>query len=286
MPPPPLVKRLKRLTVRHPVLGLRLAAVLGGLLAERSWWAPTRSDVAVLFADSHPGRVARIQRRIAALELRNHAFGALLNKRGPEAALPLIRVAGAETILGLREQGVPVVVIFAHVGAVRSVSAALAKLGLPVSVAAARRPRRGGGDVRFHEVGGAASGARFLREALRDLEAGRVVALAVDLPTPDQARHQVPFLGRSVPAAAGPAILARMAGARVVPMTSRWLGASERIEVTVHPPLPVPAEADFEAALTGSAMRFFEGYVRANPGEVRKQYLERFLRAGPAARYT
>ena len=276
-----LVKRLKRIAARNPALGLRLAAVLAALPRWSSHWAPSAGEVVALFGALPPGRVGAIRRRVASLALRNQVLVGLSNKRGLQASLPLIRIRGEEEILALRREGVPVVAIYAHMGAA-AISAGLAKLGLAASFAAvAKRQRHEGEGVDFYEVTSVTSGAGFLRQALRDLQAGRVVGVSVDTHR-DEAGRKVRFLGGQLTAAAGPALLARLAGARLVPVTARWLGASPRIEVTVHPPLPVPPEADFEAVLTASAVRFFEEYLRAHPEEVRKWYLKS-LQAGPAA---
>jgi hypothetical protein len=266
-----LLKRLKRIAAKRPALGLRLAAGFGYALGPRvgAVFVPSAQQLTTLLGPMKSGAVRRLQRRIAAQEFRTHVHKSVLRRRGAPGMLPLVRIASAEPLLRLRREGTPVVAVFWHCGARGGVELGLIRLGVLAYVAMLSEPRRPDPGFRWDRVFDPFSSVRFLKQSAKELAQGTVVVMSLDgvggTPLEDTT-----FLGCHFPFARGPAILARRAGARLVPTTTRWMGMSGRIEVTFHDPLPEPAvsrkaEKEFEDALRVSGARFFDRHLRAHP---------------------
>jgi hypothetical protein len=269
---PGLVRRLKRLTARRPALGLRLAGELGARLDPGSYWAPSASEVSQAFGLGGTREIARLRSQIASRELRNHVLGAVSSRWGMGPVLDCLQVAGGERLLELRREKAPVVIVFWHLGIFRAVPAALAKLGLCALVASKLPPLRASGRVRFQRALGASEGAAFLKTALAQLGDAGVVALSLDCSEPE-AFGRLDFLGHPVWVARGPTLLARLGRARLVPVTSRWVGNSGQMQVVIHEPVVEPergaAPDRFALDLLAGAVRTFESHARAHPEDLR-----------------
>lgn len=231
---------------------------------------------------------ARVRRRIASCEVRNRALLFVLRRSGPRRILPLLRIHGHESFRQLRDQGDPAVVVFWHLGVARAVELMLTRLGYSVLGASLEESPRPLPGYRALTVSDASSGTRFLMEALRELKDGGVPVLAAD--GPGRGSRRTRFLGRQLPLPSGIARLARMASARVVPATSRWIGTSSAIEVTLHPPLPEPdashAPPDWEDELATQVMRWFESHLRSHPEDLRPFNIRRCLHPATAPEET
>jgi lauroyl/myristoyl acyltransferase len=268
-----LVRRLNRITQARPGLGLRLAALAGFCLGPRlgePYWI-SGAELEELLGEIEPRALRRLQRRIAARELRNRAAMYLTKHAGAAPLAQLIRLRGAREFARLREQG-PVAVIFWHIGAVRAVEVGLHSAGIPIFVAWDRRPGGRPPDYRWRLVTDQVSGFHFLLEAIKDAQHGFVPTLAMD--GPGHGGGQAPFFGRSVPVPSGAGALAVRARARLVPATSRWVGFSPRIELTLHDPIPEPERGSlapdaWEKEVVNGAVRWFEGYVRGHAEDLR-----------------
>lgn len=269
------VRRVNRIAAVYPSLGLRLAALSGRALGARlgDAWTPNAAEVEARLGLAEPRAVARLQARIASCELRNRVLMYLLKRRGPADLRRLLRVRGAEVLEPLREAKVPVVVAFWHFGVVRSTDTGLSKLGLPILVATSEPPRGPEPGFRFYTVDGPEAGTRFLLSALKELKTGGIPALAADGLVDDNS-PRFPFLRGEVAVPTGLAILARRSGARIVPATSRWLGLRAAAEFRLHPPVEEPAvergdRARWETALLANTVKWFEGHLLENPGDLR-----------------
>jgi lauroyl/myristoyl acyltransferase len=271
----------------EPRAGLALAGALGARLGPRAGprRCPPERWLAHLLPELDAAELARARREIASLEFRNRALRRLLERRGVAPLLPLLEVR-AEPLLELLAARERIVVASWHMGPYWASSAALEKLGVPALFAVHRaRPARGARALRWFELADELP-ARFLKRAVDELAAGRTVGMALDFPLGALARQ--PFLGGTLAVARGAAAVARIAGARLVPVTRRWIGRSSRIEVTFHAPIPEPAapraEAErFEAELLAAALRFFEERLRADPGSLRIAQLRQLLAPRAAA---
>jgi lauroyl/myristoyl acyltransferase len=277
------------LTLRHPALGLRLAGPLGAVAALRpnAWRAPAAGSVRAVFGRLAAARVRRIRREVASLQFGNEALEVLIQQRGLESVLPLVTTIRAEPLLRLRETGVPIVVVGWHQGPRRAVSAALRKLGVPTLIAVFERLSKPSDEsdlVRFASLQHGANSRGFMKSAYDALARGLVVGLHVDWAA--AASLQVPLLGRRVRLARGAPSLARLSGARVVPVTRRFLGWRGRIEVTFHDPID-DADLDrtkgneFDTTLLTRLAERLETEARRDPGSLRPDRFEWLLDAPP-----
>jgi lauroyl/myristoyl acyltransferase len=277
---PGVVKRLKRLALHSPGLALGAAASAGTLLGPGSRWAGTPAEIADVLGVREPRAVRAIQRRMAANALRSLALGAIHNRRGLAASADRVHVVGAERLLALRERGIPVVVVTAHVGVGNT--GVFDLLGVPARAAALQRAPAGTAQIHFEAVYTPVQAARFLRNAAADLAQGVVPLLPFD--GASDGNLAISFLGRQLGVGRGLLFLA-MRGARLLPLTNRWLGSSGRIEVTLHPPFPeldAQASREEQRALAETIGRWFEDYVRRDPGELSVWKLRELHAAKPA----
>jgi lauroyl/myristoyl acyltransferase len=100
------------------------------------------------------------------------------------------------------------------------------------------------------------------RKGLRALKDGLVFAMFPEFDPRGRGRHHtvVPFLGSSVIAPQGPAIMSRAAGAPMLPMHLDRTGEA-RFVLTIHPAMPAPTgDVDVEAA-TLALWRLVEGLI-------------------------
>jgi lauroyl/myristoyl acyltransferase len=286
-----LVRRLNRITNRRPALGLRLAAIVGFTLGPwlgDAWWL-SDAELEELLGEIDPRTRRRLQRRIAAGELRNRALAYLLHHDGPEKLIPRIRICGDRAFRSLLDDRVPVVVLYWHQGVPRSVETALHSLGHPILAAIDHRPPGPDPGYRWLLASDRPSRSRYLMEALKAVRDGGVPVFALDGPGPESQRFE--FLGRSLPIPGGAGLLAGRGGARLVPASSRWLGLSSRLEVTLHEPLPEPArgargQEDWEREIVARAVAWSEEHIRAHPENLRPvsvRHMLGHLRAAPRA---
>jgi SAM-dependent methyltransferase len=143
---------------------------------------------------------------------------------------------------------------------------------------------REGDVVRCANLAGGANNNAFLKRAHRVLKDGCVVCLQLDWLRED--RESVSFLGRRVGAGRGAVSLARLTGARLLPVTSRFVGGGGKIEVVIHEPIP-DDDLDranggaFDRAMLARAARWFEARAIEEPGVLRPKRL-RWMIATPS----
>ena len=216
----------------------------------------------------------------------NTLFRALVSRRSVEGVADRVVVRGGERLLALCSEGTPPVIVFAHMGVPRAIEAGLSQLGLRALVAAMRPPRRACEGVRFQKVDAWTEGTRFLVLALRELREGGLPVLSLD--ASDCGSGAGTLFGRRVPIALGPAVLAWMTGAPLVPISARWLGSSGYIEVRVHDPLPKPPAGTtreaFEDAVMYESARRLEAQLRQHPWELRLDWLRAHAARPPLER--
>jgi SAM-dependent methyltransferase/lauroyl/myristoyl acyltransferase len=288
-----LARGAKKLAVgvtrRNPALGLRIAGLLGHLAAlnPRTRRAPTAEDVRELFGELDPRPVQRIRRRIASLEFRNEMMTEVVMRHGLEPLVGLVTAVRAEPLLRLRAAGVPVITIGWHLGPFRALPLALRKLAIRSLVGIWEvhgESDREGDVVRCANLAEGANSNAFLKRAHRVLKDGCVVCLQLDWFREDI--ETVSFLRRRVGVGRGAASLARLTGARLLPVTSRFVGTSGRIEVVLHEPIPDAdldrAQGDaFDHALLTRAAKWFEARAVEEPGQLRPERL-RWTLASPS----
>ncbi len=278
---------LARLLVAKPKAGLRLAGSLGRRLGSSPGLrtTPSTSELTALLGDMPRRDLARIRREIGALERLNQALFMLIESRGIEPLLPLVRVSGAEHLARLRREGTGAILADWHVGVPLAHLAALSKFRVP-TIALALNAQIPASEplpdsIRF--LVGSGECSSFLVEALQQLRTGGVVLIGVN-GFLGEAFAEVPFLGRKTRVGRGAGALARLSGARILPVTCSWARSGVPIDVVFHEPLPRPCltkkeKTAFEDALLAATARWFENYVRAHPEQLRLWWLRHYLAA-------
>jgi lauroyl/myristoyl acyltransferase len=284
-------QRLRRayvqLLVAHPPTAMQLAG-LGGRVTDR-WSKPEECIpaqlVGQLFDDKSPRQWATIARRIRAQHLRNRGLEYLCELAGSERLDPFVTIRGAERLQRLHEGRQPAILLLWHVGPHVAALAALQRLGIPVLFLARewvgfRLPP----SFRVLPISGNAAERAFaLKHALRWLRDGGLVAIAGD-GQDGGTGIDASCLGRRYPFRRGPAVLARLSGAPVMPLVCSWSAFERRMVVTLHDALARPAceahEVDaFEQGITESAARWLDGYLRARPAAFQQLSMRDFLSA-------
>lgn len=259
----------------HPRAGLSLSARIGywggDRFAERS--LPSLDELSALFGELEPRRAGRIRRELASLDHCNRTLRYLIRKRGIHSVLPLMCVR-SEPIERLLSENIPVIAVGWHLGPYFHLMTGLHALGRDALLAVLRSDQTPEefSRIEVRALDEEALLAGFLRRAVDVLKAGGIVGVAMDGRL--GAGHSTRYLGQPIQIGRGAASLARITGARLVPVTARWLGHSGRWEVRFHPALP-ESRADrkqaalFEEQLLNATVGWFDDFTRRNPGLVR-----------------
>ena len=251
---------------------LSVAAAVGRVRAALSGRWPAASEVADLFGT---GRISsrRIAVGIAALEARNR----LVVRRGAGRSLapfaPLVRWRDEGAAAALEaELGAPVVLVTAHIGALYLLAAGLDRL-------AARRTVLRWSPLHLPNAdednaplrGGLLTRTAALRRALDRLREGGMVVTALE--GAHGATEPGELFGRSIDLGVGGFALARLSGARIVPVAALWKGNRVVLEIgaTDKERVETPAEA----------ARWFEALLRRSPQQISLGLLRQLL-YGPA----
>lgn len=272
---------IDRLAQRVPPAGILIAGPAGYWLGPRAGpkRCPDEATVLRVWKDLDAQGVLRVRRQIARTEFRNRAMRRIFETRGPAAALARVRL-DAGPLPRLLAEKAPIVLAGWHMGPSRAATLGLSTLGVDVVFATFSAPSADDGSaLPYFELKGDAFYARFLKAAIDAQRRGAVVGLSLDAFF--GARRPMPFLGGSLEVPRGLAALARVLGAQVVPVTSRWSEPFARILVTVHDPLPLPsidaADRDaWEQALMQITLDWYGEHLRAHPEVVRLKELRRY----------
>lgn len=271
---------LARLAVAQPRLALPLFAVLGRYGRGPLSTAPSLEELKELLPELPTARLEGVRPAIAEQERRNQVLFLLVAERTMEALAPLVSVVDAGGLARVRSG--PSLLALWHVGVPLVDVPAIKQLGVRAVVPEPSNPHRPSPNVRHYNIHGDATGRlAFLKHSLAHLQKGAGPVLFYVDGRMGNAYGRVAFLGRQVRVGRGIASLARMSGAPIVPVTTRWSGAA-RAEVLFHdalPPVPVPKrhrEAHEQAVLDAIA-RWFEEWVRAHPEYLRVRFLRAWL---------
>ena len=220
----------------------------------------------------------RVSRQIRSLHMKNLALFELLELRGFEALAPIVRIQGEQRLVELHGQNRPAILMGWHVGPEFGVVTALQRLGLRVLYLVLKSPKLQippGLDV--CDLDGESNRIIGLKRAVSHLRSGGMVLIAGD-GSCGEYMSEIHCMNRRVRMRKGPAVLARLTGAPVIPVAARWRCAGRRIDVTVHEPLAVPTTqmrhtTSFEDALMSEAARWFERHLRAYPDVLKAERL-------------
>jgi len=252
---------------------IRVSGLLGQLARRAGLQGPSAAEVRRLFPFLTPPRASAAAREIAALRVRNRVVLALvLGGHIDRLAAGIRSVSGIEFLHDAVRSRRPALFVEWHIGAVFGITATLHREGLDALV------------LRNLPVQTAAERTRALGEALDSLRRGRPVVTLLDAPG-GSSTGEVVCLDRRIVFRRGPFMLARVTGAPMYPVTSRWERDGRRT-VLFHPPLEAPAgvsAAAFEEALAARAAAWLDGYLRDAPEQIWPFTLYNFLAAPPAA---
>jgi hypothetical protein len=231
-----------------PAGSARLLGLAGRLAQRRGWQRPDWRHVHAVFPALDPERARHVAARSAGLRLMNRAAVALVQRRGLTALGALLDPDFVERPERLAPPARHVFAAF-HVGAHDGVGAALLRWQLPV--------------LRLREMPleGAETRARVLRQALLHMRDGGSVLAVLDGPGGASTRP-VPCLGRAIVLRRGPFLLARAAGASIVPIAARWTAGGG---IALGPPLDASED---EPALARRAAAWLEDYLSRQPEDV------------------
>jgi lauroyl/myristoyl acyltransferase len=208
-------------------------------------------------------------REAFAAQWRARCLDMFLKVGGVEAVSGSIRIGDISVLRRLREKGSAAVLLFGHVGPRGGLIAALARLGIPlfmmVPTPTFRVPER----IQFlpaPDAGGRALGFKLAVDRIRD---GGWVAMPAD-GTLGSNLIETECLGRRVRVARGPAVMARLVDAPLVPVAVEWKRPGWDIEFRAFEPLARPEidprnTDDYDRALLTAALEFFKKFVRADP---------------------
>lgn len=256
--------RLAALATRRPGAALASAGALGALRNRLSGRWPSPEQVRALFPTLGSRQAARVAWRIGGLEARNRVMAEVLRRAGLEPLRPLVRAPLAD----LASLWPPLILGTFHIGAVHALGPALERLPGPVlalrhgPLFTPRPPL-----ALLTSEGDDQRRAAAFQRLLAHLTGGGFVAMALDVTA--GATLPARCLGRSLPLARGPFALARLTGARVVPIVARWRRGG--VEVALGGPLaadPALASTDREGALAAAAAGWLERYLTAFPAEL------------------
>jgi hypothetical protein len=275
----------------HPPAAFLLAGIRSRLARDRFRHTPSPEEVAAYWPGLPPARCYRIARDIRTVSWRNRDLRELVEQAGVERLAAVVRCRGGERLRDLAARKQPAILVSWHFRTHHvALLAALRRLGLPALVVWLRPNEVPPGFEVCSPEGGCTQRALVLRRALEYLRGGGFVVIAMDLGVGTPAR--LPFLGCRLTVRRGPAVLARLSGAPVIPLSQRWEPLGRAITVTVHDPVPRPAcppgdAAAFEDAILAAVARWAEDFVRAFPHEfcfdvlTDSQTLERPADPGP-----
>lgn len=254
-----------------------VSRILGDILGLVAWifWGGyrrlTRTNLRIAFGDQlSPAARNRLARRTARHLVREFLELARWLNLSPDRRRPRLRVEGEENILRARKEGKPIILLTAHLSNFPLVSVALTLRGIP-NYFVMKQIQVKMTDDYFNGLE-ARLGVKIIdllprsqctRNCLRALQEDRVIILALDL----DARREgifVDFFKKAASTYVGPLVLARRAGAVLIPafLTGR---SDQSYRLVIHPPLPAPESKRDYPLLLKEYNRLLEGYVRRHP---------------------
>ncbi|MFB3855153.1 MAG: hypothetical protein ACE148_15205 [Vicinamibacterales bacterium] len=261
---------LSRLGFRRTV---RTLGLIGRLACRAGLQGPSAREVLRLFPFLSEAAASATARCIGALRLQNRASSALaVGGRLHRLSAALGAVSGGQFLEAATKSRRPSLFVEWHIGAAFGLSAVLHRDRLDALVLR-NLPVQSGNDR-----------TRALATAVDCLRAGRPVVVLLDAPG-GTATRPVDCLGRRIVFRRGPFMLARVTGAQMHPVVSRWRHDG-RLDVAIHEALARPPSLDrdsFEASLAETAARWLQRYLLANPDQIWLFTLRNFLAAPLAA---
>lgn len=229
--------------------------------------------------------------RVLFTDIKNRCLTHAWRVSGLESVPDLIRCPDAPRLRDLQHRRQPAVFVFSHFGPKYAVAPAFQSVGVPVAMFQGLIPaplqrsdvERFAGrlpGMEFYWINDSAtSRAIHLKRAVERLQRGELVASAIDGGHGDVLMEE-DFFGHRIKVGRGPAVLARLTAAPLIPVTVTW-GEGWSMEFRVHEPLERPDPAggaeNFDRELTRRAVRFFDAFLRQAPDQMRIDRIARLI---------
>jgi KDO2-lipid IV(A) lauroyltransferase len=258
------------------VLPLSAAAWLGRRAGDLGYVALGRrrrlalANLAQAFPDTDPAARRQIARRSFQHLGLLFIEGCLALRRPLRDVTGQIRIDGLDHLQSVFERHGRALILTAHLGNWELLALAPALTGYPLTVVARAldSPALNAWADQLRRAAGVevVDKRSALRPVLNALRQGRLVGVLLDQNAARREGVFVPFFGRLASTSRAMAVLALRTRTPVLPAFIRRLTPG-RHEITIHPPLPLPARSDDEAVrvLTAGCTSAIEAAVRATP---------------------
>jgi lauroyl/myristoyl acyltransferase len=266
-------------------LALAAADILGRASSQLSIFGPSSDEIISFLGENHRLNCRGISGEITASAAKNMVLRSFVRRKGLEGLAPFIRISGAEYLFHLHEKKLPAVFVFGHNGPILGIPAAFYSLNIPVLVVRRESPVPypvpPNIDYCFTEAG-LKGRTMALKLAIDRLRSGGFVLLAM-WGKASSNKDAFQFLGRNTYFAPGFALAARVSGAAVIPVSSRWAQGRKCINIHFHDSLPQPdcspESADiFDRSLVKEAAQWLEAGLRSMPGQIQVKQMRYYLK--------
>lgn len=264
------------------------ASVWSNLLAE----GQSISAVMANLTGLQPGEeLDSLITRVLYTDFKNRCLTHAWRVSGLESVKTLIQCPDADRLREMHRNRQPAVFVFSHFGPRYSIAPAFQQVEVPVALFQGRLPGTlNKADVEcfaaqlpgmeYYWINANTNRAGHLKRAVERLQHGGLVAMAIDGGHGD-VLSEAEFFGHRIEVARGPAVLARLTGVPLIPVTVTW-GDGWSMEFRVHEPIARPDQVppnsgEFDLALTRGAVRFFDAFIRKSPEQLRLDKLARLI---------
>lgn len=185
----------------------------------------------------------------------------------------LVKWERVERILDPLAAGQPVVAVTWHAGPFAALGVGILELNQPTTLLVSHAEQFAPSDLwESLVIADRDGGALAFRKGVARLRAGGIVALAGDRYTHDPEAEEVSLLGSPIRVLRGFASMARLGGARVVPVRAKW-GSSGELRFEALQPLepgnqPGASREQRDRAMVLKFMEVVDQSLRARPSEI------------------
>ncbi len=225
-------------------------------------------------------------------DMKNYCLTQAWMASGLNGVRTLVRCPDAEILGEMHRNHQPAIFVFSHFGPRYAIAPAFQSVGIPVGLFQGLIPpplQRKDVEQFVAQLPGMevfwindpkTIRAIHLKRAVERVQRGEMVAMAIDGGHGD-VLADAEFFGHRIQVARGPAVLARLTGAPLIPITVTW-DEGWSIEFRVHAPIVRPDVAptgsgEFDLALTDRAVRFFDEFLRKAPEQMRLDRIARLV---------
>jgi len=253
-----------------------LAGRIGRVAQLLGLTGPASREVGAVFPEFLPARRRQVALAIAAQRFSNALLRRVVARVGIEAFARRVRCEGEKELVDLVARRHPVVLVPWHCGPLHAIAPALIRLGIPALVVRSEPQFQAAHGIEYAYTGGDENaGARALKHCIARLRGGGVVVMPAGVPSVPFDLPPGPYrmFGRDAHVFRGPAVLARLGGAEVIPVAPRWRG--EEVAVGFTAPLRRPAAGSgegardaFDRGMVSALAGWWELYLRARPEDL------------------